>query len=80
MLERDVIHDFDDKLRDPLQDRAARDTIRRVHLRNYPEVLNRVIASIVTKGEEPRLSTVESFIVRNEGHSNVDVSEFFTRY
>ena len=80
MLERDTIHDFDDKLRDPLQDRATRDTIRRVHLRNYPEVLNRVIASIVTKGEEPRLSTVESFIVRNEGHSNVDVSEFFARY
>ena len=80
MLERDTIHNFDNKLHDPLQDRAVRDTIRWVHLRNYPEVLNRVIASIVTKGEEPRLSTVESFIVWNEGHSNVDVSEFFARY
>ena len=30
-------HDFDDTLRDALQDRAARDTIRQVHLKNGDE-------------------------------------------
>ena len=72
-----------DELRDVLRDRAARDTIRRVHLRGVhrAKLLNSVISSIVTEGEETRLSSVESFIVQNDGAGTVvDVSSFFSRY
>ena len=71
--------DLDDGLRNTLQDRAARDTIRRVHLRTGPELLNSIISSIVTKGE-PQLSSIESFILQNDGNMTVDVSEFFAQY
>ena len=76
-------HELDDKLRDALQERAARDIIRWVHLRgtDVPELLNSVVSSIVTKGDEPGLNSVESFVIQNVGRAGiVDVSAFFSRY
>ena len=72
-----------DELRDALRDRAARDTIRRVHLNNpTAKLLNFIISSIATKGEETQLSSMESFIVQNGDYSIVlvDVSDFFAQY
>jgi hypothetical protein len=75
---------LDDKLRDALQDRAARDTIRRIHLsgNNATMLLSSVISSIINKGEEPRSNSVESFILQDcqGSQSIVDVSAFFSRY
>jgi hypothetical protein len=73
--------DLDDTIRDTLQDRAARDTIRRVHLRgrNITGLLNHIIASMIIEGEETRSSSVESFILQNS-RSRLDVSDFFSRY
>ena len=81
VLERCTNRDFDDTLRNTLQDRAARDTIRRVHLNGADaDLLNSIISSITTRGEETRLNSVESFILRNSSGSSVDVSEFFSQY
>ena len=73
---------LDDKLRDALQDRAARDTMRRVHLSggHATALLSSVISSIVNKGEETRSNSVESFILQDCQGSIVDVSAFFSRY
>ena len=72
---------LDGRLHDALQDRAARDTIRWIHLRSSnTKLLNSIISSIVTKDEEPRSSSVESLILQNSGHSTVEVSDFFARY
>jgi hypothetical protein len=74
--------DLDDTLRDALRDRAARDTIRRVHLRgiNTRGLLNPIISSIIAEGEESRSISVESFILRNSGEPNMDISGFLSRY
>ena len=73
--------DLDDGLRDALRDRAARDTIRQIHLRNSDaKLLNSVISSIVTREEETRSSSMESFVLQNIGHSTVDISDFFARH
>ena len=73
---------LDDGLRDALQDRAARDTIRQVHLRSSNVgLLNSVISSVVAEGEETRSNSMESFILQNGGSRwDVDVSGFFSRY
>jgi hypothetical protein len=72
---------LDATLHDALQDRAARDTIRRIHLEGTSaEVLDSVISSIVTKGKETQSIGVESFMLRNGGESSVDISDFFSRY
>jgi hypothetical protein len=75
-------HKFDDTLRNALQDRAARDTIRRVHLNSGDAIglLNPIISSIVAEGEEARSSSVESFVLRNCSGLDVDISNFFSRY
>jgi hypothetical protein len=74
--------DLDDTLRDALRDRAARDTIRRVHLKgiNTRGLLNPIISSIIVEGEESRSISVESFILRNGGEPSVDISGFLSRY
>jgi hypothetical protein len=73
--------DLDDTLRDALQDRAARDTIRRVHLSGAnAELLNSVISSITTKGGGTRPIGVVSFILRSNGGSRVDITNFFSQY
>ena len=73
---------LDDQLRDALQDHAARDTIRRIHLRSIDaNLLNPIISSMVTQGEETQAKRVESFIIEdNKLWSPVDVSAFFSRY
>jgi hypothetical protein len=72
---------LDDTIREALQDRATRDTIRRVHLKNpSAELLISVISSIITKGEETRSNSVESFIVLSDSVTDVDISNFFSRY
>ena len=81
VLAGDMGFGFDDRLRDAIQDRAARDAIRRVHLTTINEsLLNSVISAMVVDGEETRLSSVESFVVQNNGGSAVDVSTFLSRY
>ena len=76
-------YELGDNVRDALQDCAARDIIRRVHLRDTctKGLLNSVISSIVNKGEETRSTSVESFIVRSDGFDEfVNVSAFFSGY
>ena len=84
VLDGDGRHELGDKLRAALRDRATRDTIRKIHLRDYPglgqPILNSVISSIVVGGEGTRLKCVESFRVQNGGGSYVDVSAFFSQY
>jgi hypothetical protein len=66
---------LDDTLRGALQDRATQDTIRQVHLRGTAGLLNSVISSIITKGEEAHASSARSFIARNTCRSDsVDLS------
>jgi len=82
VLEKHPSCDLDDNLRNALQDRAARNLVRRVHIRGIEAVgfLNSVISSLVTEGEGTQSNDVESFIVDNFDGSPVDVSAFFSRY
>jgi hypothetical protein len=82
VLGQHTSHKFDDTLRDALRDRAARDTIRRVHLDSSDAtgLLNPIISSIVAEGEEARSSSVESFVLRNCSTSGADISNFLSRY
>ena len=69
---------FDDALDNTLQDRAARDTIRRIHLRREDAaLLNSIISSLAAACEGVRSNSVESLIVLNEVKEPVDVSDFF---
>ena len=73
--------ELDDGLRNALQGCAARDAIRRVHLRSgSSQLLNSIIFSIVTKAEGTRSNSVESFAVQSYGEPIPDVSLFFSRY
>jgi hypothetical protein len=82
VLRKRTYCDLDDTLRDALRDRAARDTIRRVHLYSSDAsgLLNPIISSLVVEGEETRSSSVESFILQNSSPSRVDISNFLSRY
>ena len=72
---------LDDTLRGALQDRAARDAIRRVHLKSASaELLDSTISSIITEGEETRSNSTESFVLWDMSGFGVDVSSFFSRY
>ena len=67
---------FDEDLRGALKDRAARDVIRKVHLRsNNPRLLAAIVSSLTPKGDSVRRSNIESVVL-----SDVDVSDFFARY
>ena len=75
----DLNDTFDDTLSSVLRDCAARDTIRRVHLRSVDSDLLRSIISQITP-EEPRSTNIESFILQDEsGSMSVDISDFLTR-
>ena len=68
--------DFDEALRDALKDRAARNVIRKVHLKsNDTELLAAIISSLVPEGEGAHLSSIESIVL-----SDVDVSDLFARH
>ncbi|KAF9653350.1 hypothetical protein BDM02DRAFT_3182879 [Thelephora ganbajun] len=70
---------LDNALRDALQDRAARDTIRRIHLLSGDsEFLASIISSLTINCEEIRSSSMESFILLHEKKvTPTDVSDFF---
>ena len=71
----------DAALYNELQDRAIRDTIRRVHLKaNSSELLSSIISSLTAKCEGTRTNSVESFVLYNWGSSPVDISDFFAHY
>ena len=83
VLGKDTGRALDDRLRDALKDRAARDAIRRVHLRaTNVGPINSVISAIVAGGEGTRLSSVESFVVQKNGKTwdMPDVSAFFSKH
>ena len=63
-----------------LRDRAARDTIRRIHLRSGdPELLRSVISQLTPK--EDRFTNVESFVLHDErADPRVDISDFLARH
>ena len=66
---------FDEALRGALKDRAARDLIRKVHLRgNNPELLTAIVSSLIPEGDSVRRSSIESIVL-----NDVDVSDFFAR-
>ena len=72
---------FDTNLRNALQDRAARDTIRRVHLTaDDPRLLNSIIASLTSTSEVLQPNSMESFILRNGSDMSMDLSDFFAHY
>ena len=68
-------------LRNVLQDRAARDTIRRVHLvADDSELSDSIISSLTANRGGLRSNSMESFILWNRGDTSVDVSDFFAHY
>ena len=72
---------FDVALRDALQVRAARDTIRRIHLWSGEAVfLSSIISPLGPTCGGIRPNSVESLILVNEGDMTVDVSDFFAHY
>ena len=72
---------FDGALHDTLQDRAARDTIRWIHLQTEDEaLLNSVISPLTAACDGVRSNSVESLILLNEADGRVDVSNFFAHY
>ena len=77
----DHYDDADTTLHNILRDRAARDTIRRVHLGTVDsELSSSIITSLTANPGEPRPNSIESFILWNRGGTLVDVSNFFTYY
>ena len=67
---------LDKALGDALRDRAARDVIRKVHLKGgNTDLLTAIISSLVPEGQGVRPSSIESIVL-----SNVDVSGLFTRH
>ena len=63
-----------------LQDRAARDTIRRIHLKAESSgFLNSLLSRLTTNSEELQSISVESFILQAKNlFIPVDISNFFT--
>ena len=71
---------LDDSIRTALQDRAARDTIRQIHLLSHNLGLLRSIISSLAGSEEIRSSSLESVVIAEGGGASVDVSDLFTYY
>ena len=62
-----------------LEDRVARDTIRRVHLQSYDrDLLASIISPLTPPRGELRTKSMESLILRSEYHPT-DVSDFLAR-
>ena len=67
---------LNEALQDALRDRAARDVIRKVHLKGEDtELLATIISALIPEGEDVRTSSIESIVL-----SNVDVSVLFARH
>ena len=72
---------FNITLCDALRDRAARDTIRRIHLFSENRVvLSPIISPLTSASKGVRSNSVESFVLLNYDDNPVDVSDFFTHY
>jgi len=81
VLDEEIYADgpFGEPQRVILENRAARDTIRRVHLRSYDhDLLASIISPLTSPRGELRTKSLESFIVRSEDNPT-DVSDFFAR-
>ena len=68
---------FDGPLRDALQDRAARDSIRSVHLQGRTDLLQPVISSLTLDSKGIRCNSIESLILV---HYGLDISNFLSCY
>jgi len=69
---------FDAALHDALQDRATRNTIRRVHIKTKDaKLLNSVISSLTVNPEGFRSSNLESCFLYNHSNTTVNLSNFF---
>ena len=71
---------FDENLRDALRDRAARNSIRPVHLRGWdthPDQLRSIISSLTLDGEGILDNSIESLMVER---NDLDISDFLARY
>ncbi|KAF9648778.1 hypothetical protein BDM02DRAFT_3128861 [Thelephora ganbajun] len=69
---------FDEPLRDALRDRAARDTIRCIHLEGWDtDLLRSIVSSLTPGGEGIRYSSVESVIITDD---DLDISDFLTHH
>ena len=72
---------FDAALHEALQDRAARDTIRRIHLIGKDlSLLSSIIFSLTVPCEGLLSTSVESLLLCNESDLPLDVSDFFAHY
>ena len=72
---------LDTTLHNVLQDRATRDTIRRVHLvAENPEFLSSIIAPLTSNSKEIRSNGIQSLLLQNNGYTPFDVSDFFAHY
>ena len=72
---------FDVTLHDVLQDRAARDTVRRIYIRAEDgRLLNSIIFSLTINSEGFQSSNLESFVLCNHSDRIVNPSRFFGRY
>lgn len=70
--------DLDASVENALRKRASRDTIRLVHLRtDDSDLLESILYALTGDKEEIRYSSVESFILQDEGDAVVDASDFF---
>jgi len=70
---------FDATVRDALEDRAANDTIRRVHL-EAGGLLRSILDLLTPDCKELRSNSMESFILWNRSKVPVDVSNFFAHH
>ena len=73
---------LDDAMRNSLQDRAARDAIRRVHLMSQdPQLLSSIISPLTVKCEGIRSSSTVSISIWDESvDASLNLSDFFTCY
>ena len=72
---------FDDTLWDALEDRAAKDIVRRVHLEaGDTRLMGSILDSLTPDCEELRPNSMESFVLWNRNKVPFDVSGFFAHY
>lgn len=70
---------LDDSLRNAIQDRARRDTVRSIHLfSNDSNLLGSIVSPLTIKREEIQPCNVESVVLwGQDGKGSADVSDFF---
>ena len=72
---------FDPTLSNALQDRACRDTVRRIHLRSEnSELLESILSSLTPGCKDTRSNRMKSLFVRNCDETPVDGSDFFAHH